>query len=105
MCRLYILSYFLFQSVSLGIFAAETVDANYVEYPDYFYDLFKEPNPANHLTRLSFINGLVSPNKIDALIEEGIYFKIVEPVEKQTRCLYQVNGGSEHDARRPHKPK
>lgn len=104
MCRLNILSCLLLQLVLFGIFAAKTTDEEY-EYPDFFYDQLKDSNPANHLTRPSLMNGLVFPSKIDALIEEGIYFKIIEPVEKQTRCVYQVNGGIEQDARRPHKPK
>lgn len=105
MCRQVILLCLLLHLVSFGIFAAETTDTDYHEYPDNFYAQFKDSNPANHLTRPSLMNGLVFPSKIDALIQEGIYFKIIEPVERQTRCLYQVNGGSEQDSRRPHKPK
>lgn len=105
MCRRYILLYVLLQLISFGTFTAKTTNENDHEYPDYFYDHFKESNPANYLTRPSLMNGLVFPSKIDALIQEGIYFKIIEPVEKQTRCTYQVNGGREQDALRPHKPR
>lgn len=59
----------------------------------------------NYIRNENIINGFIFPSKIDAVVGEEIYLKIVYPVANQDECLYRKSGGEDVNVLQPHKEK
>lgn len=63
------------------------------------------PMQENCISRVGLINGLIFPDEIHSVVGEEIYFRITEPVDRQSKCLYRKPGGKDANILNPHKNK
>lgn len=63
-----------------------------------------EPNYMK-MFNLTIANGTVIPHKIDTVVGEEIYLKILVPLENQTKCQFSKSGSKEEDVETPHQNK